>query len=124
MVEVICLNLDQFNIIGMYISPKVCMHDLNSYLNRLLPQFECSCTVILGDFNVDLLTKSPSGLTALDSYKQYITTPTTNYFSLLDHIYTNIDSTNIECGVFDSYFSDHKPVWAEIRSHTEPESYN
>ena len=55
-------------------------------------------------------------MTETYDYKQLIHSPTTDYNSCLDHIYTNIDP--IEGHVLESYFSDHKPIFAAFNSHT------
>ena len=100
------------NIMGVYISPKVSKDDLNNYLIRCFTNLS-GPSVILGDFNIDHVKTNPYGI--LQNYRQCITNPTTDYNSLLDHIYTNMDQEQIRCGVFESYFSDHKPIWAELK---------
>ena len=76
---------------------------------------EGSLVVLLGDFNVDLLKRQSSPmLDVLPGYNQCIATQTTDYHSLLDHIYTNVHQDHIQTGVFESYFTDHKPIWALI----------
>ncbi|WAR17494.1 hypothetical protein MAR_032088 [Mya arenaria] len=47
---------------------------------------------ILGDFNVN------------------VAETTTDYRSLLDHIYISNNIRNYKCSVFESYFSDHKAI--------------
>ena len=74
-------------------------------------------SVILGDFNVDLLSDSLSKTTLLNEMKemgfvQIVKTATTDYNSVLDHIYTNIPEQISLSGVLESYFSDRKPVFA------------
>ena len=44
-------------------------------------------------------------------YTQLINKCTTDYGSLLDHIYTNIPDRRQSSGVLESYFSYHKPVF-------------
>ena len=48
-------------------------------------------------------------------YAQLITEPTTNYGSILDRVYTNIQDAVIHVGVLESYFSDHKPIYLCIK---------
>ena len=49
-------------------------------------------TIVLGDFNIDLAIDSvlPVFLNHQYSLKQLIMVPTTDYDSILDHIYTNL----------------------------------
>ena len=67
-------------------------------------------TVIVGDFNIDLLTTPSNPIT--DTMKSYhmiqkIEDPTTDYGSLLDHIYHNMSLTTDHYEVIDMYYSDH-----------------
>ena len=66
--------------------------------------------IVVGDFNVDLKKKEVP-FQALKDMKQHV--PTTDYMSILDHIYTNI--VDIQTGVFESYFTDHKPIWIKLK---------
>ena len=63
-------------------------------------------TIILGDFNVNL-NKNSSDKNIFCKYlieeKQQI-----------DHIYTNIPERVKNSGVLESYFSDHKPIFASL----------
>ena len=74
-------------------------------------------TVILGDFNVNLLGVSSKQkaltkcLLQQRRYKQLITRFTTDYHKQIDHIYTNIPNHVLTAGVLESYYSDHKPTF-------------
>ena len=71
-------------------------------------------TIVLGDLNIDLAIDSalPVFLSHQYSLKQLIMVPTTDYGSILDHIYTNLPADLIfQCGTLEAYFSDHKPVF-------------
>ena len=77
-------------------------------------------TIILGDFNVNL-NKNGSDKNTLCKYlieeKQYvqlINQMTTDYKTQIDHIYTNIPERVKTSGVLESYFSDHKPIFASL----------
>jgi exonuclease III len=75
-------------------------------------------TIIVGDFNEDLLTKPSNSLTALlESYNftQKITEPTTDYGSLLDHIYHNMALTEEHYEVVDMYYSDHDAIFMALK---------
>ena len=51
-----------------------------------------------------------------NGYKQLISSCTTDYNTLIDHVYTNIvdEHITVNSGVFETYFSDHKIFWASI----------
>ena len=76
--------------------------------------------MILGDFNVNL-NEDASDKNTLCRYlieeKQYvqlINQVTTDYKTQIDHIYTNIPERVKNSGVLESYFSDHKPIFASL----------
>lgn len=72
----------------------------------------------MGDFNLDFLQVKmlPNHLRATYSLYQLINSATTNYDTVLDHVYTNIDKSLISIsGVLESYFSDHKPVFIALQ---------
>ena len=76
--------------------------------------------IILGDFNVNL-NENASDKNTLCKYlieeKQYvqlINQVTTDYKAQIDHIYTNIPERVKNSGVLESYFSDHKPIFASL----------
>lgn len=74
--------------------------------------------IIMGDFNLDFhhVETFPKYLSSEYSLYQLINSSTTNYDSLLDHIYTNIDKSRIHStGVLESYFSDHKPIFIALQ---------
>ena len=66
----------------------------------------------MGDFNFDVLPHPHLALLPLQlGFRQLIHEPTTDY----GHIYTNIPPTSIpHSGALESYYSDHKPVYANI----------
>ena len=78
-------------------------------------------TVVLGDFNEDLLQKPDSRVLSLMSsnrYKQLIETPTTDRGTLIDHVYYNRPSDNTVVQVHDTYYSDHDTVyWSVLINH-------
>jgi len=72
-------------------------------------------TCICGDFNIDL-TREPDHkiIKMMHSHglRQLVVQPTTDYGSLLDHVYTNVRDISIY--VRDCYFSDHDYVMMNI----------
>ena len=85
------------------------MDEFISNLPQIVP------TIILGDFNDDLLsTSSPSRLLQFMSsngFFQLVQVPTTDSGSLLDHIYCN--SVGDDAYV-DTYYSDHDTTYVSL----------
>ena len=81
-------------------------------------------TVIVGDFNHDLLSTSrPSRLTELMSsqgFLQLVKVPTTDSGSLLDHIYYNGSVTTTYVDVVDTYYSDHDATYLTLPAQRNP----
>ena len=94
-----------------YSSSRMCivavslMDEFLSNLPQIVP------TIILGDFNENLLSmSSPSPLLELMSstgFFQLVQVPTTDSGSLLDHIYYNGAANDTFIDVVDTYYSDH-----------------
>ena len=76
--------------------------------------------ILLDDFNVNLLQKTSEQkaltkcLVEERGYTQLIKQYTTDYRSLIDHIYTNVPHLVKSSGVLESYYSDHKPVFISL----------
>ena len=75
-------------------------------------------TVILGDFNEDLLAQEQQPIQQLmhkyDFYQQ-IKEPTTDYGSLLDHVYHNMNNVDAKYKVFDAFYTDHDLTTAAFK---------
>ena len=75
-------------------------------------------TIILGDFNDNLLSiSSLSPLLELMSsrgFSQLVQVPTTDYGSLLDHIYYNGAAEDTFIDVVDTYYSDHDATYLSL----------
>ncbi len=84
-------------------------------------QLANKAVIIFGDFNVDLSNNyyehNALVLNMVESkgYTQLINNYTTDYRTQIDHIYTNIPQLIYTSGVLESYYSDHKPVYACLR---------
>lgn len=114
------INSHQLHFIALYRSPvRECLDFFFEQLNAALQHFEtirfssASPLIVVGDFNIDML-KSTLESRRLDSLfvkfncRQIIDRQTSNYGSLIDHVWTNIMSLNIE--YLESFWSDHIPV--------------
>ena len=114
-------SLVDWTIVGIYRSPKVPVRQLcqaiAETLNSITPHDN---VIILGDFNINWLVETERrplfNLLVRDKhYKQLISTYTTDNKTLIDHIYTNIKShSDMQAGVLETYFSDHKAVWVSF----------
>ena len=108
-------------LISVYRSPKVSLITLVSVLQFIHHQIlKGKPAIILGDFNVNLLEHSSQRSALLTEmynigYTQLIKEATTDYGSLLDHVYTNIQDCVSHVGILESYFSDHKPIFVCIK---------
>ena len=75
-------------------------------------------TIILGDFNEDLLSRSTSSvlvqLMSNREFHQLVHLPTTDSGSLLDHIYYNGNIEDTFVDVIDTYYSDHDATYLSL----------
>ena len=89
---------------------------LDDYLSRISHQ-EIP-TVVLGDFNEDLLSTACSSrvvtLMTSKGFSQLVKLPTTDSGSLLDHIYYNRTATSTFVDVVDTYYSDHDATYVSL----------
>jgi len=106
---------------GIYRSPKVPVRQLCEAITEVLHSISPENIIILGDFNVtwliDIEKRPLYNLLVKDGhYKQLISTYTTDSKTIIDHICTNIheENLNIQAGVLETYFTDHKAVWASF----------
>ena len=123
-IEVACSTLtlsngNKMNISVIYRSPTVPLQALTTMLSTLLAYVSTANlpTVILGDFNEDILSRPNSSIVSLMSnhgYTQLVSTPTTSKATLIDHVYYNRPSDNTIVQVHDTYYSDHDAVYCSI----------
>ena len=107
-------------IIAVYRRPQLISTYLLSFLANYLKciPHETVPTVILGDFNNDLLSPNHSTVIAqlleIRGFKQMITQSTTDAGSLLDHIYVNFPKSKPTVDVVDTYYSDYDATYISI----------
>ena len=68
--------------------------------------------LIVGDFNSDF--RDQSQLRLLPNYRQIVNEATTDYDTLIDHVYTDIPSGNINSFCVEVHCSDHKALIVTI----------
>ena len=103
-------------IICVYVTPSASKTVVSQLLAKYINQVACVTdkVLIVGDFNEDLLDGEQGKIICNSlsdlGFEQPISKPTTDYGSLLDHVYSRkID--NIEVDVQDTYYSDHDKVF-------------
>ena len=72
--------------------------------------------VIIGDFNINLISKNQKAskdICSSTQTRQLITTATTKQQTLIDHIYTNL-SIRTSSNVLKTYYSDHDQIFIQI----------
>ena len=75
-------------------------------------------TIILGDFNHDILSQPKSSIVSLMSnygFTQLVKAPTTTKGILIDHVYYNRPTNGVIVDVHDTYYSDHDAIFRSIR---------
>lgn len=109
----------RLSILGIYKAPQFSVHDFLRHLDDKLLRSQDETMIILGDFNIDLLqtdgpTERLQSFFRARSFSQCVSTHTTDYGSLLDHVWVNFDTSKLLTSVLESYFSDHSPIAAQI----------
>ena len=113
-VEVYCPS--KVVILCLYIPPSVskiaAVYHLHQLINSVL--HETDRVIVLGDFNEDILFDQEGKVIheffVKIGFKQQVTCSTTDYGSLLDHVYSRrIEDIGID--VVDTYYSDHDQIF-------------
>ncbi|XP_062709567.1 uncharacterized protein LOC134288515 isoform X1 [Aedes albopictus] len=120
-IDLVKLVVNGILIISGYKSPKVSVCDFKDTMLRF--QLEESCpTIVIGDFNFNLNDTRNAQIHEFSSFMiglSYVsklppTEATTILGSRLDVVYANFEY--ITAGVYECYFSDHKPIYCIIYS--------
>ena len=90
----------------LYSSPKIPVAYLENRLKTVIEKEKPN--LIIGDFNIDML-RTNNHMTELSAYTQHVHEPTTDYNSLLYHVYSH-NLPDVNCHILESHFSDHKPL--------------
>ncbi|KAI8512099.1 hypothetical protein Bbelb_111990 [Branchiostoma belcheri] len=110
------------NIINIYRPPSLPEAVFIGKLQNLLHQLPWNImTVILGDFNFDLLKCPPPQILPVMrqfGFSQQVQVPTTDYGTLLDHVYVRgHGQDSVQVSVQDTYYTDHD-MFSEMRKRT------
>jgi len=115
----VIINQQQLYIIAVYRRPQLSLNKFLSMFKEYLGQLPHSArpTIILGDFNENLLSSSPvsplPGFMSALGFSQLMAEPTTDQGSLLDHIYYNWYNAG-PVDVMDTYYSDHSACFTSV----------
>ena len=111
-------NRQTMNVITIYRRPLQSVSQFSVLLQKLFTNIDTARpTVILGDFNINLLETPQHPVVMLfhqHGFQQFVSEPTTDSRSLLDQVYTNIPSSRVSTMVSDCYYSDHDIVFVSI----------
>ena len=110
-------DIGPLRVVTVYKKPSVkmeiFMHGMNLLLKAIHQHRNQMVTIVVGDFNENLLLKKKTPLLDLMSsyrYTQIVTKPTTDQGSLLDHVYINEVNICHTVDILDTYYSDHDAV--------------
>ncbi|CAB4032889.1 Hypothetical predicted protein [Paramuricea clavata] len=107
-------------VFGLYRSPSIALSRLLAALRTIHDENLSAQIIVIGDFNVNWMVESErqslyNFMVLENSYRQMISSFTTDNRTLIDYIYTNLIENEIHTGVLEAYFSDHKAIWASLK---------
>ena len=103
-------------LVSVYRSPRVPLRDFISDFNEIFTKVNLSPqSIVIGDFNVDLLGVSRDRNMLLEHFESRefypaISGVSTNYDSQLDCAFTKPQGLVNAISFYESYYSDHKPI--------------
>jgi hypothetical protein len=108
-------------IIGLYRSPSIALSRLLCALRTILDEDSSSQNIIIGDFNVNWMVESDRQslynlMVIENNYSELITDFTIDNKTFIDHVYTNLIEEQVHAGILETYFSDHKAIWASLKT--------
>lgn len=118
-VELFTCQVKDYYLISGYKSPKATTSMFKNILKRVMEKVTTDTKMILiGDFNYNMLNYQDHSnnflINHVNQYKLETKLPshsiTTDAHTQIDIIFANFDDIN--CGVYESYFSYHKPIFA------------
>ena len=107
-------------LIGIYRSPRVVLSSLLTAIRTTLEENPSSQVIFMGDFNINWLDQVErrslyNVMINENGLEQLISSCTTDKETLIDHLYTNLIEEDVQAGTLETYFSDHKAIWASIK---------
>ena len=112
-------SANQLQVLLLYRSPSMPSQALIVMLSRILTHASTTNipTIILGDFNENLLDQPNMNIVSLMSnhgYKQLVRHPTRDKDTLIDHVYYNRPFSDVIGEVHDTYYSNHDSICCSI----------
>ena len=106
-------NKPSTQVCHVYMAPKCPTNVSSGLLDQLQSEVDIhEPLIIIGDFNKDVSSSSQTAfvqhLKSRFEVQQLIAVPTTDYGSILDLVFTNIE--DVDCGVIECSWSDHKTM--------------
>ena len=113
--------IPHITIVAVYRSPAVLITQMCSALRQTLQSLSRQFNLFIGDFNVNwLIIHSAHHFTICfirdNTYRQLVRCSTTDSSTCIDHIYTSLPEAQVNFGILETYFSDHKAIYALINS--------
>lgn len=96
-----------------YIKPGVSQREMTQMMQLQTELISCEKVILMGYFNMDLLSQIPLVPLSEPFFKQHILSPTHRDGGLLDHIYTRKVHVDKK-GTIYTYYSDHLAVFIQI----------
>ncbi|KAL7296885.1 hypothetical protein TKK_0010275 [Trichogramma kaykai] len=123
-VELILLKIEKYYVITGYKSPSTLTTSFIEILNTFNLEKICSDNVIMvGDFNFDCFNEKNKMNDILMPYslKRGLNAgiTTTRFDTQIDIIYLSKNINNYESGTYESFFSDHKPIYLCIQENND-----
>lgn len=115
--EMFVFETPEINLITGYKSPLTPAKQFQDQINDALTEAHskgCKQNVLMGDFNFDISQKGQFLINILNKHNliSKLNEPTTKNNTIIDVIFA--DFPNITAGAYESYFSDHKPIFCMI----------
>ena len=113
--------IPHITIVAVYRSPAVSITQMCSAVRQTLQSLSSQFNLFIGDFNVNWLNNSQRtplyNLFIRDNaYRQLVQYRTTDSSTCIDHIYNNLPEATVNFGILETYFSDHKAIYALLNS--------
>ncbi|XP_035671494.1 uncharacterized protein LOC118412624 [Branchiostoma floridae] len=92
--------------------------NVEKLMQYLLATVKRTTTIFLGDFNENLLSgednKKIQKFFETNNFEQLVEDPTTMKGTLIDHVYIAPPSSNVSCGVIQTFYSYHDAVYCTL----------
>lgn len=115
--DITVCKLNDIIIINMYKSQQATIESFKKTLKKIKQYMREPNVVVCGDFNDDLIASDSTTKTFMDKYELKLLSPpipTTDYGTCIDGVFGRLRDYSCAVTVYESYFSDHKPLVIRI----------